>query len=152
MMIKIGTFRIAPRPRFRIYDEEIIVNLRDDVAAGSAGCSSGDTCSGAVKSLELVFKMRFLGQGDCEISTHAYRELETYLNSICGSAPQEYYKRICTEEPLIYSVNRAYIRPLDIELEYGCEAIRTGEVHLFTSETNETTEIAMYGYTIVRPA
>lgn len=149
MMIKIGDFRIAPRPRFRIYDEEVIVNLNDSVTNSDNSCTgSSEECTSPVKDREIIFKMRFIGQGDCNISTNAYREFETFLAGICGQNLEEYYKRICDEEPLIYTINRAYIRPLDLELEYGCDAIRTGEVHLFTTDINEGTEIASLSLTV----
>jgi hypothetical protein len=153
MMIKIGDFRLAPRPRYIIEKEEINVTLRDSAAGGGTSpgqCSNtGDeNCTGAIKNREIVFQVRCIGNGDLAAATNAYNLLQEFLDEICGANRQDYFRQIRNETPREYSIVSAYIKDLDLDLEYECVGIKTGEVHLFTADEDTGTEIAMFGYTV----
>lgn len=150
--VKIGEFRIVPRPRYLYYDEEITVNLNSDDSSQS-GCTSGadGACGSPIKNREIVFKVRCPGHGDLRAADISYRALETFLAEICRSNQQDWFRQISNEDPLIYPIASGYIRPIDMDLEFSCEAVKTGEVHLFTAEESGAVEIAMFNYNILKP-
>lgn len=158
MILKVGDFRISPRPRYAVYEEEENINLKGDgsgTGATNCGTSSGSgsepSCVSLIENREIIFKVRCLGHGDLAAADKSYRALEEFLAELCKSNVKEYYRRISTEEPLVYPIEGAYVKRIDIDLEYSCEAIKTGEVHLLTLRDEGQLEPAQYNLTVPKP-
>lgn len=148
-LVKVGDFVIAQRHSIIVVEEDIKINLRDTDSNGSASdCASGsgDDCAGAIRNREIVYKLRFMHE-----AWQLYDELEEYLGDICATNKVMYQRRIGSRTTLEYLIASAYIEPTDMLLEWQCPGIKTGIVHLITSEEDETTEIASAGYTVLKP-
>lgn len=154
-LMKIGTWQIASRRSIVVEEESINANLRDGVNSSdpsTAGCSSsGDGgCGGAIRSKEIVLKLRFDGSGDIAAAKHLYDSLDTYLGDICRASPQTWQRRVCAETIEEETVVQAYMQRLDMNKEF--RGIRTGEVHLITQDISDEVEIATFIINPLPPA
>lgn len=143
MMIKIGEFILAPRPRYSISKETINVTLRDgSTNSAPLDCASGECGDGQIKNSEIVFTVRCLGSNDHKAADFSYRQLEIFLNTLCKDNIQQYHRVICDEAPLVYWINGGYIRRVDMEWDWE-NGVRSGEVHLTTIDIDDEAPIIL---------
>lgn len=150
--LRIGTWRLASRRSIVIEKEEENLNLADDItgrngADEAGGCtsntdsSSGSACAPAIKSLEKVLTVRFLGSGDLKAADSMYQSLNTYLSQICSSTPQTFYRQVCDETREEIPIVRGYMRRIDIEREFYGN--KSAEIHLISREETGVMDIIM---------
>ena len=158
LQLTVGTYRLATRKSIIIESERIDYNLRNSSGSGSsssAACASsggsGGGCQSPINNREIIFTVRFLGYGDLAAAESLYRSFETYLLTVCNSTRVQYYRRVRDELPLEVAITSAYIKRIDLDLEFDCFGIKSGEVHLIEAEADETTEIAMYNANVLKP-
>lgn len=152
--ITIGNLILAPRPRYRIEEVSYDPRLSDRAQSGSgSGCISADgNCPGIVKNWEIVLRVRCVGHGDLKAARLAYKAVEDFANSLCGSHVERFARRYCDEQVLEHYVNGGYFKQVDMDWMPDCceSTVLSGELHLFTVEIDNETSGMIYDYNILQ--
>lgn len=150
MILEIGSFRLAPRPRFAITDIVFNPTLNSNA---QQGCAVG--CSGQIKNWEIQFNLHFLGNGSIASARSSYKAFDTYINSLCPSNLQKFVFQACEDfDELAYYIKGGYIKPINFDWlldplqgDTCCEnTTMSAEVHLTSVDANTGTEVIVYNY------
>lgn len=146
---EIGNLQFAQRPRFSIEEREYTPTLFSTTTDGCTTCNG----NGAVQSWEIIFNLRFIGNGDLTAARRNYKVVEGYLNDLCNNNLKKFVRQYCAEDPLEHYINRGYIKPIDMDWTPDCCDTTTlaGEVHLFSIDVDAGSELMVYSYEILKP-
>lgn len=152
--ITIGNLILAPRPRYIVEEISYEPKLSDSAQSGNgAGCVTSDgNCPGVIKNWEITLRVRCLGRGDIKFARIAYKIVEEFANSLCGTRVERFARRYCDEQVLEHYVNGGYFKQVDFDWLPDCcdSTVLSGELHLFTVEIDNTASGMIYDYNILQ--